>query len=265
MFGKSISAWFVSFLVMLGILPGGKSKVCDKIGFLVWLTISTALSFAFFYINKEYIEAYIKDISIASLMTLATSFLTQVVQMIGSVLTLSTVSKSYPFLVSDRKLPLPDCLLFFLIVTLSNIVYLPTTIEGMVLYPDLLARVTFVMVCVLFAENVYISSIIIGICVAQLKIAIQSKEHLTNPSAAIYFGEKVVKEFRSLKQFLSPVMFVLFLVNSLNVIGDGYFTLLLSNLILIPRLVYSFLTLGYVCLVIDGCFGEFKSVADTLR
>ena len=265
MFGKSISAWFVSFLVMLGILPGGKSKVCDKIGFLVWLTISTALSFAFFYINKEYIEAYIKDISIASLMTLATSFLTQVVQMIGSVFTLSTVSKRYPLLVTDSKLPLPDCLLFFLIVTLSNIVYLPTAIEGMERFKDIFTKATFFTVCVLFAETVYISSIIVGICVAQLKRSIHKKEDLTNPSAAIHFGEKVVQEFRSLKWFLSPVMFVLFLVNSLNVIGDGYFTLLYSNLILIPRLVYSFLTLGYVCLVIDGCFGEFKSVADTLR
>ena len=31
------------------------------------------------------------------------------------------------------------------------------------------------------------------------------------------------------------------------------------------QVIFSFLTLGHVCLGFDNCFGEFKSVADTLK
>ena len=266
MFGKTLSAWFVTFLIVLGILPGGKSKCCDWIGFLVWLTISTVVSIAWIYVTKDLMEDYFKNLSIARLIQLSTSYFTPICQIIGTVLALSTASKRYPWLVNDSKLPPPDCLVLFLIVTISNIVYVclqPVT-EGKE-FQDMFSKYTALMVYVLFAERVYISSIIVGLCVAQLKRSIQRKEDITSPYTAILFGEKIVNEFRSLKWFLSPVMFALFLVNSLNVIGDGYFILHMSILGLVPRLVSAFLTLGYVCLVIDGCFGEFKSVAETLR
>ena len=267
MFDKSISSWFVSFLVMLGILPGGKSKRCDRIRFLFWLTISTVVSIGWIYIYKDYIEKLMNNLSIANLMKLSTSFLTPVWQMIGTVFALSTASKRYPWLVRDSKIPLPDCLFVFLIVTLSNVVYLPFAIDIQdKISLDTFSKATSLTAYVLFAGKVYMSSIIIGICVAQLKRSIQKKEDLTSPSSAIHFGEKVLQEFKSLKWFLSPVMFVLFLVNSLNAIGDGYVILSYKEVTtLVARLVVSFLTLGYVCLVVDSCFGEFKSVADKLR
>ena len=137
--------------------------------------------------------------------------------------------------------------------------------EVLELFPDFFSKFFFLTGNVLFAAKIYLSSVIIGICVAQLKRSIKEKEVLSSPLSAVHFGENVVKEFRLLKWFLSPVMFVLFLVNSLNVIGDGYLILSFSTMGPMPRFVTSFLTLGYVCLVVHGCYGEFKSIADTLR
>ena len=269
MFHKSVSALFVAFLVMIGILPAGKSKCCDRISFLVWLTISTVVSIGWIYVFKDYIAILTKDLSIDNLFLLSTTFLTPIWQMIGTDLALSTASKRYPWLVRDGRIPLPDYVVLFLVVTLSNLVYLPVFIENPVnKFPgDMFSKGTALTGDILFSGKVYISSIITGICVAQLKSSIQKKEDLTIPSAAIHFGEKVLKEFKSLKWFLSPLMFVLFLVNSLNAIGHGYFILAFPNLttLLTLRLVASLLTLGYVCLVVDSCFGEFKSVADKLR
>ena len=264
LFGKSISAWLVGFLVLIGLLPGGKSKSLDKVRFAIWIVITASASFGWIYINKTRIEPLLNP-SIRNLILLTSAVAPQVIQMIASVVAFSTAWQRYPWLIRDDQMPPPDTLWYFALVLLSNFwaVYLLT--KYIFELTNVVAKVVFGAAFLIYLEIILVITFIVGICIGQLQRNIRMKNNIKSLLSARIFGENIVKEFRCLKYFLSPVMFVHFLCNTLVVISQAYVCLTLKDLTSAPLWCYSLLTMGYICFVVSSCYEEFKSLTDILR
>ena len=269
MFGKSPSAWFITLLSIIGILPGGRSRSLDNMRFLAWMIAVTSLSVIWIYTNKQQIGFLLNDLTIANLMTLTTSWLTYVFLMIGTVLALSTAFKRYPLLVKDNNIPAPDGLFLFMLVIMSNVWYWYTNINNkkqlLSMFSSTFSKVNAVAVWIFNAELTLVCAFVIGVCVAQFKGKMLRTENEKSLTRVILLGENNVKVFRSLKFFLSPIMFVVFVAHSLSVVGYSYLSLTFKAWETIPFILFSSLNMAYVCVIIDGCYGTFKSSSDYLR
>ena len=205
------------------------------------------------------------EFTILGLMVFTTSYITPVLLMFGTILTLSTAWKKYPCLVRDDYLSLPEMPWLFALVTLANISMICTfagpivTLSNELL--DILWGISLLLYCLLCITFTFV----IGVCVAQFHKNMEKKEFLKDCKEAKLWGEDIIKQFSSLKSFLSPVLFVVFLVNALIIIADLYHVLAFKELKILPELINSFLVILYVSLIIDGCYDEFTSLPDTLR
>ena len=267
LFGKSISSWFVRFMILIGLLPGGKSKSLDAARLFIWIIIGALTTFGWIYVHRSLVELQLKDIIIQKLIMFISSFAAPGVQTIGTVVAFSTAWQRYPCLIREDKIPPPDAFWFFVIVILSNFwAFQPivTTIR-LKTYSNVLATIVFGITMGLFLEITMAGTFIVGVCIAQTKRNIQKKTHVKSLCEARIIGENIVKEFRCLKSFLSPLMFVHFLVGTLIVIANANMILTSKILGMVPVFCYALLTMGYICFVANSCYEEFKSVTDILR
>jgi hypothetical protein len=260
-YGKSISAWCVSFLILIGLLPGGKSKYLDKARICIWIPLMTLTSFGWIYINTTDIEYRIDNLGIENLIVLVNVFASPIVEMIGSVLAYSTAWQRYPWLVSDDQIPPPDAPLLFALVILSNFWMVPGMIKVTGTYSNVFAKIISELTTFFWVELILVSTFLVGICTSQLKRNIQMKTNI----AGIIFGENIVKEFRCLKSFLSPILFVHLLVNSLTVLFSAYMWLSYRFWTGVPMMCFSFASMGYICFVVNRCYGAFQSLKENMR
>ena len=265
MFGKSITSWIVTFLVAIGILPGGKSKCRDRIGLLIWLIIVTAASviWIFFMLSNDNEPEF----TVPGLMIFTTTYMTPALQMLGTILSLSTAWKKYPYLVSDDNLALPEMHWLFVLVTLVNMMMFCFFMEPSITQSTGLLYIMSGLSLLLYSLLSNTFTFVIGVCVAQFHKNMERKKFLKDCKEVNLLGKDIITQFSSLKSFLSPVFFVVFLVNALIIIADLYHILPYSSkaYYILPELIHSFLVILYVSLIMDGCYDEFKSLPDTLR
>ena len=262
MFGKSITSWFLNFLVAIGILPGGKSKCQDRIGLLVWIIIGTAVSIVLTIGNIGSQGG--PDFSVPGLMLFTTANVTTILIFFGTILALSTTWKKYPCLVRDDNLPLPAMPWLFLLVTLTNMGMIYNYIISSIQSSEILGTLTSISLILVFVMG-YLLFLVIGVCGSQFQKNMKRKNTLNDCKDANLFGEEIIQQFSSLKSFLSPLLFVVFLVNVMSVISLSYDILVNKIMSLIPELIPALLGILYVCQIMDGCYSEFKSLPQTLR
>lgn len=272
MYGKSITSWFVTALVFIGILPGGKSKWKDWIRFVVWLAIVTASGCLWFYAQYlKHSKKGVKNLQILYLMKIASEYITPGLLMIGTVLALSTAWKRYPNLIKDIILPTPTKPLVLLLAVMSSI-WLVCIAIGASKFATPLDSIAKVVVLPLKTELSVISTAIIGICVAQFQKSLEGIKAVTNVMTACIFGENIIMQLGSLKRFLSPLLFALLPVHTLNLTFYSYEVLTANSNklqhvgpVMALQIFTSALTVLYICLVLDDCFSAFKSLPKKLR
>ena len=270
MFNKSLSALVVSFLTVLGLLPGGKIKALDKLRFLGWLLLVLALSAAWLYNARHIIDMRLKVLTIDNLMIFTSTIIVYPINTVGLVLALSTASTRFPWL-QTKYLPLPDCPFVFLLVAITFISWFRQNATSTALdqFHCKWEIATAVTEWSISAGLTLIATFVIGVCTAQYRVAIKKLSRTNIIADTIYNGEESFQAFKALKNFLSPLMFVLFVINSLIFVGYTYFVLSSKQWVMVsnfaPIFFGSFISMAYVCFVIERCFESFKSLLDILR
>ena len=270
MCSKSFSAAVVTFLTTLGLLPRGKSKFLDRLGVLVWVVIVVGLACAWLYVSREQTELRMNVLTIDNLMVLVTTMLVYPLNSVGTVLALASAGPQYPW-IQSKHIPLPDCPVLFLFVVISFIwVFIANIIsDHLLMFPTTFDKFIAVAEWNFSFTLTLISSFSIGICVAQFNKSNVQMGQTYTVAETIYYAEKNVAAFKALKCFVSPIMLVFFVVNSLIFVGYTYMTLSFKQWDAVPKFfpVYFFpvMSMVYVCVVIERCYGNFTSITDMLR
>ena len=265
---KSVAARMISCLVFIGLLPSAKSKLRDKISLIAWLIISLALTGGWFHVMWDGIIPLVQIRDVPSLMRLMTLYVSPVFQTVGSILACHTAAVHYPKLIKDPSIPNPSNPWFFLIVVFSNLTSAIYFIVDKFCAPIQNSPVDLAffsaMMTFLNFDNA-LCAFLIGTSTACLNQSIQRGKDVISQLSARTLGAAIVEEFRSVKMFLSPMLFIRFVCLCSVAIVYSYRTVVEKENQFFGALACVLLVLVYMCLVIENCYGYFKSVAETLR
>ena len=253
MFGKSLASWLILFLTTIG-LVSGQFKFWNKLGFIGWLLLTTTASVGYVYWVYQYFEF---SFDVPGVMMFMTTNICPAMQMIGGVITLTTTSHRIPHLVQNLGNPPPRMMWLFglVIISLIFMVYIHfktrniILILGLLLY-DMLSMTNFFMV---------------GVSVSLFWKNLDNKDLIVDAKSAKLFAPQLIKECKSLKSYLSPICFIWFVVQTGVLITTSFSVLTCKTLVLLPELIFAFLSLLYACLIIDECFGKFKTLSEKIR
>ena len=115
LFGRSITAWIVRILVILKLVPRGKSKLEDWCGFLFWLITQTALTVIFLCQIGDTTRARLERVNIAGIINIAAGYLPSLYHNIGVAWSLTKPWQKID-LTKNRQLKAPTALPLLLVI-----------------------------------------------------------------------------------------------------------------------------------------------------
>ena len=262
MFKRSFSSWMILFLVTIGFLPSGQSKVKDWMGFLVWLALQMAASILWFYSYADYLKTIFVHPGISTTLTFISTLLVPVLVTGGPILALSCPMNAYPFIIDDQQLPPPTASFILLILIPLHLV---------IAYVWLDVWLTSILQAAIVPFNTTIPLIglfMIGTYSSQITHQIQ-EANLYNNKSAQKFAKNIITQFKSLKAHLSPLLFNTLAAFSLTLLGNVYtfyvHTTKSNGWEILTAIATSSLSIVYVCYTMDRCFSAYKSLVESLR
>ena len=256
-------SYFVRFLSLVKIIPGGKSTLVDRIALIIWTVLSVVVSLAFMMANWEIIESIFSyKISVSSIFNLG-SFVIPCLIIVLTLPALHHLVSYYPHVLTDTLLPSLQHSWLFLAntvlccsVAVVNALYLPIDSS---FYMVKITSMTY------FPILMIISSFIIGICTSQIRTKMEKNALvlLTKDSAT-----EILKEFQELKAGMSPLLFMVFSTKCINII---YLCSALLSFDAIPKpafvivTAYYMMDLFYITTALHQTYNDFKAMSLKLR
>ena len=257
---------YMSFIVhclsLLKIIPGGKSTVLDRISLFIWTAVSVALSAVYLIISWDVIEVLCNQLSVSNLFILCSSFLLPILNLGATLPALYYLASAYPHILTDNLLPsLQNPWLFLANTVLCAAAlasYLVMAIPDDKSFYFIPVNVTII---IYWYSLMIISSLIIGICTAQIETKIRKNTLLTQHHAS-----KILQEFQDLKVGISPLLFMAF--SSKCIVLINLLSLLLSTFPhteLVILAAYLMMDLFYITTELDQTYNAFKAMTLKLR
>ena len=267
---KSVAARLVSCLVFIGLLPSAKSKLRDKTGLIAWLIISLALTVGWCHVMWANISSLLHIRDVPSLMQLMTLYVSPVIQTIGSILACHTAAVHYPKLVRNPNIPNPSNPWIFLTIVFTSLAsgtyFIMSAFRASIQNISVNVDLVFFCAMVTFLNlDTILCAFLVGTSTACLNQSIRQGKNALSKLSARTLGAAIVEEFRSVKMFLSPMLFIRFVCLCSVAIVYSYRTVVEKENQFFGALACVLLVLVYMCLVTANCYGYFKSIAETLR
>ena len=174
----------------------------------------------------------------------------------------------YPMLTRADNLPAPRQLWLFIITTSATIWFLCNLFLNIATAFTVLGVLKLLQSCT-FCFLEIIPQLLVGVSVAQLIAKLEMKKEMMDCK---FDGEKcstAMSEFAALKKGLSPLLFLMFMVNALLIINNSYMLIVnfipLYNVTLLTIIILSILKLTYVSLVLEECYTTYRSIPKQIR
>ena len=265
MFSKSVSANIISLLLLLRILPSGRSKVMDIVGFILWMLVFVGWSAVFVCFDLS-LESWAVPKSIPGAFRFLSNLVIPSTQVLLTIPALSYLCHNKPCLVQDRKLPNPQRLvmfliglgLYFLYYTISAIKFFDEPIQEW----NALKGITFLHFGLWALANV-LTCFVIGTSMKQVCRKISDTDKCSTDLI-----EEISADLHMLKKGLSPVLFMMFstkcilLVNAALILATKTIN---HKPIWMSILAVTLWDLAYVTLVVDDTLAAFKGLTSRLR
>ena len=257
LFGRSITAWLVRILVLLKILPRGKSKLEDWCGFLFWLITQLAVTGVWIYQMGDRTGARVEKVSLAGLIQLVSVFINPIFHNIGIAWTLTKPWHKYD-ITNRRNLKAPETLPLLIVIAAIQLFHVYLYLQTY--------RKRLILQIISMAILSLLSVLIIGILVSQAPI--DDQEPIFDSRSAIQVAQLEISNLRDLKDFLSPLLFVVLTSNGIITLASSYKTLINSKPLMSPWMVYvstAILTIIYTCVTVNKCCLRYNSKILSLR
>ena len=272
MFSKAI----ISLLVLLGLLPKGKSTAIDWLILLLWLALTAGLAgFHMFYINISQAVYTFNNLTFLRLMLFVSTEMMPSFLGIGSVISLSTSQKRYPYLyqVGMLKLPRHSLLLLIALTSIGWMTYEETNYfaNNDTMFEFGVSAAWAIVNTALGSSSLFI----VGLAAAifqQETTKLNRLDIVEDVKLASSAAENLLHHHRSLLHFMSPLLFTLITAYTPLLMVGSYYLLVgsggaagLPPKFMASVLSSSFLSMLYVCLVIDECSTSLATVTTNLR
>ena len=263
-FRRSFSAYIISFLVFLRILPRGRSKVLDVIGFIFWMgfTIGLTAAHASFRVHI-YVSLLSKSISgVFSFL----SILTPMVQPVLALPALSYLFHKNPCLVTNKQLPSPRYPTMFVFNVVLNLGFLKILVETFITSSNqgTFFQVFHVSYYCLWTLTMILISFVIGTSLEEFCKKLSQTTHPT-----IMRIDELSQDLKQLKTGLSPILLMLFstkcillINNSLNLFVDNQKGMSYWGVSALATILWD---LTYVVVVLDTTISKYKDLTLQLR
>ena len=261
MFGKSVSAYIISFFVFLRLLPSGRPKVLDLIGFIGWMSFIVGISTVSVYFYPIITLEFNKSIpgvfsSLASIIP--------VIQPLITLPSLSYLCLKNPSLVHKNQLPNPRYLMIFVfnavlhLAFYSIFAYIFTT---MGLKENSLIISLFYNG--LWTLTMVLTSFVIGTSLEEFCKKISDTKY---PSFKMI--EDLSQDLKQLKMGLSPILFMMLTTKCILLINSSLQSLnqtTMPSYFFVSLMVATLWDLTYVVLVLDTTISQYKDLTLQLR
>ena len=189
---------------------------------------------------------------------------------------LAYFGKKFPNLLDDPRLPLPSCLLLFLLhqaIDLTKFVMI--FIHENFHFAQKVKTLTDVWNILSFSSFLFLNStfnLIIGVSASKICRNIDNVKAIRLDTEHLAEGRRLYHEFKSLKNALSPILFIK-LVSEVSVVLIYFYYLFLptqemfhvSKKMIITSASQVIINLTYICLVLGDAHTTFVSFAQQLR
>ena len=259
---RSITSWLVRILILLKLLPTGRSKLEDWCGFLFWMMSQISLTGLWFYqMGAGLAVQMANNLSMAGIMKLLSSFLAPAFHNIGIVWILTKPKHKTSFIYS-RYLKAPASIPILLAIA---------ALQGISIYSLFKIGVYQMIGSVIsLAILSFLSVFVIGVFVSQSSL--DNQIELLDIRSAIQVAQLEISNLRDLKNFLSPLLFVVLASNGSIALANSYglFTNRGPNpghilLVLLGFFVSASLIIIYTCVTVNKCCLRYNALILTLR
>ena len=257
MFGKSVSANIIQVLALLRILPSGRSRVLDVLGFLTWVLLLIGCTVVFLINGFPYAQlASIKSIpAIFQLLAATVIPLMNVLLIVPLLAYFSHCNKNF---VQDVALPNPSRPMMFMVIVFLEAVYC-----AMLLIFEIAWGWAYLSLYFITAITTVLISLLIGTSLEQvLKNAVATDLNTAWNSATTL--EDLYQNITNLKNGLSPILFFIFstsciiIINAVLSFGDCIHVCTFLG-------ISSMVTLIYITMIIEDTVSFFKQLTFKLR
>ena len=255
---RSTTSWIVKIFILLKLLPRGKSKLEDWCGCLFWMMAQISLTGLWFYqMGAGLAVQMANNLSMAGIMKLLSIVIAPAFHNIGIVWILTKPKHKTSFIYS-RYLKAPASIPLLLATA---------ALQGITICYFFMSDVNHMIGSIISLEILsFLSVFVIGVFIAQSPFDSQTK--LLDIRSAIQVAQLEISNLRDLKDFLSPLLFVVLASNGTLALANSY--QIFANpghilLVLLGFFVSASLIIIYTCVTVNKCCLRYNALILTLR
>ena len=260
--GRGITAWLIKMLMLLGILPSGKLGFLDWFKFSLLAMVQVLMAALWFYEIRNHIQVRLIDnFSLQTVMQSISSFIMPPVQCLGLSLILG-FPKNFPkLLAASANIKTPTALITFLTILLLNAWILYNFVQYM--YVNIVFTISQAITMVQQIICLYV----VGLSLANWSTAADNSKAVFDINSAITVGQAEIANYKSLKNYLSPLMLGIILPNGFMMVSNAYmlFSTSINQVLLLSTILCSTFNILYICYIANDGFIKFKAWIPVLR